>query len=134
MNPFKKIIIPDRTEKNKIRPSVSPISNFIAEYQQKQIAFAFAVACLIFAIIAQVMTVKNMHRPEKVFVIDGTHTLHIGPLEILDQKSPLFTTIALVATQVIFQRSPVGLDLAELMPHLFNEAAIKKLSRDRFQK
>lgn len=130
MNVFKKIPIPNRTEKDKIRPSVSPISNFLAEHKQKQIAFVFGIACLVFSIVAQVMTVKNMHRPEKVFVIDGTNTLHIGPLEILGQKSPLFTTIALVATQVILQRSPVGLDLAELMPHLFKEEAMKKLTQD----
>lgn len=126
MEVLKKIVIPNRHEDDKSR-SFSAISNFMSEHQQKKIAFAFAIACLLFALVAQVVTVKNMHRSEKVFVIDGTNTLHIGPLEILSQKSPLFTTIALTATQVIFQRSPVGLDLLELMPHLFSEPAIKKL-------
>lgn len=133
MHSLEKIIIPNRPEKNNI-PSCSPISNFLAEHQQKKMAFAFGIACLILAIIAQIITISTMHHNEKVFVIDGTHTLHIGPLEILGQKSPLFTTIALTATQVIFQRSPIGLDLLELMPHLFGENAIKKLQDEIAEK
>jgi len=134
MKLFEKMVISNQAKKNKIRSSFSPISHFMAEHQQKKIAFAFGISCLVFTILAQVMTIKNMHREEKVFVIDGSDTLHIGPLEIISQKSPIFTTIALVATQVVFQRSPVGLDLSELMPHLFKEEAMKKLRVDVSEK
>lgn len=127
---FKNIVSVDSSKKSKTPSAFSPISHFLAEHEQKKIAFIFGVSCLIFAIIAQILTVKNMTKEEKVFVIDGTNTLHIGPLEILGDQSSIFTTIALTATQVIFQRSPVGLDLSELMTHLFKEEAIKKLNRE----
>ena len=127
MSPLKKIPIPNRPEKDRLQSSFSPVSRFLAEHQQKKFAFGFGIACLAFAILAQILTIKTFQSEERVFVLDGTNTLHIGPLEKLHSESPIFETIALVATQVIFQRSPVGLDLKELREHLFNNEVIKKL-------
>lgn len=104
----------------------SRTAKFLTDNKQKKLAMIFAIGCLVFAVIAQMVTIACMSREAKVFVLDGTHTLHIGPLQEIG-NSPLFKEIALVATQVIFQRSSVGLDLPELVPHLFSDPAAKTL-------
>lgn len=126
---FRKIAIPNRPEKDNLRPAMSPISRLMSEHYQK-LAYLFGILCLIFAVVAQIITIKNVRQESKVFAIDGAGTIHVGLLEDLKSNSPLFENIALTATQVVFQRSPVGLDLLELQPHLFSELAIKKLNTD----
>lgn len=110
--------------------SKAPINSFLSEHQQKKFAFIFGISCLIFAIIAQVLTIKVLRHEAHVFVIDGAQNLHIGPLETLNSGSPLFQILALTATQIVFNRSPVGLDLKELKDHLFTDEAAKLLDQD----
>lgn len=110
--------------------SNAPIHRFLAEHQQKKWAIIFGISCLIFAIIAQILTIRALQQKSHIFVIDGAQNLHVGPLETINSNSPIFQTLALTATQVIFNRSPVGLDLPELKEHLFTEEAAKLLDQN----
>ena len=65
-----------------------------------------------------------------VFAVDGSNTIHFGPLDALNIRSPVFQKTALNATQAALQRSPVGLDLPELAQAIFRADAYEHLQKD----
>ena len=107
-----------------------PINFLWAEHAQKWMAIALAVLSLAGASAFSYYTLKLSKEDMKVIVLDGSDTFHVGPLESMHPRSPVFTRTALLAAQAHYQRSPAGLDLAELGRDIYEGPAFKKLEED----
>lgn len=111
----------------------TPRKMLAAEHQRMWAAFFVAISCLLaalwFGYKKDQATQAVMQ--QTVFVIDGSGSVHYGPLEsVANLNSPLYQNAALLATQATLQRSPVGLNLPEIATSLFNQKSFEKLKKD----
>lgn len=108
----------------------TPVDILASPILHKRIAFFFGVSCLIFTICAQYFYLRELKKPERVFVIDGSRNLHIGPTETLTSDSAFFENLCVLGTQCIFLRSPSGLDMSDFLNCLFSENSCQKIASD----
>jgi len=97
---------------------------------QMKLAYGIAALCLIIAAVSPWLLLKEMHSEENVMVLDGSGTIHVGPMERLSAGNKLFMEIAMQASQAMFERSKVGLESTEMVKALFSNNAIRKLNLD----
>jgi hypothetical protein len=115
----------------KLKNTFGPINSLASDRVQKNIWAGIAIVSLLGGTIAPLVLwmrfEKALSARQYVFALDGSQTIHAGPLEDLNMKSEVFSVTALNAAQAALQRSPVGLDLPEMVRGLFTEAAEKEL-------
>ncbi len=97
--------------------------------QQQKVHFAYLAAIVTvfasFALCVQVFTAEKTD--QKILVIDGSQTVHIGPLENALESKEFLGNLSILVNQVIFDRNPSGLGMPEFAKHLFRQDALKKL-------
>lgn len=107
-----------------------PIRQVVAFKREKNIWQVLAFLSWLVAIGVILYYRSEEGRKPYVYVVDGAGTIHFGPLEALNPTSTVYTTTALWATQALFQRSPVGYDLPELISAYFRADAADKAKAD----
>lgn len=108
----------------------TPVDILASPILHKRIAIFFGVFCLLFTTCMQYFYLRELKKPERIFVIDGSRNLHIGPTETLTSDSAFFENLCVLGTQCIFLRSPSGLDISEFLNCLFSESACQKIALD----
>jgi hypothetical protein len=104
------------------------ITRLISQQQKVHFAYLASLACVLgsFALCVQVFTAEKTD--QKILVIDGSQTVHIGPLENALESKEFLGNLSILVNQVIFDRTPAGLGMPELAKHLFRQDALKKLN------
>ncbi len=112
----------------------TPIRALASERRQKHLWQGVAIVSLLVGstvpllIVSQYEAAKS--RQPFVYVLDPQKGIHAGPMERLNLNSAIFSTTAINVTQAALQRSPVGLDLPEMVAGLFRADAAEKLKKD----
>jgi hypothetical protein len=111
----------------------SPVVKVLAsEHNKAHFAYIVALACGLLSLFLVFQSISGLNREERVFVIDGSKNMHIGPLETISKNSgsEFLRNFGLIVNQVIFDRTPEGLGLPELAKHIFRKDALEKLNQD----
>ena len=111
----------------------NPVVKVLAsEHNKAHVAYVAALVTVLLSLFLVFQCISGMNREERVFVIDGAHTMHIGPLETIskDSGSEFLRNFGLIVNQVVFDRTPEGLGLPELAKHIFRKDALEKLNKD----
>ena len=90
------------------------------------ISLVFAVLCLCLSY--SVITSKTTE--DKIFVIDGSRTIHIGPLENFYENKEFLGNISVLVNTAIFDRTPSGIGLPEVAKSLLSPKAYEKLQTE----
>lgn len=110
-----------------------PVIKVLASSHNKErIAYIVTIVSMVLALFFVSRCIVGLNREERVFVIDGAHTMHIGPLETISKNSgyEFLRNFGLIVNQVILDRTPEGLGLPELAKHVFRKDALQKLNDD----
>jgi hypothetical protein len=123
---------PRQAETPRGKNPFTPQDRFATAAMQRNIAFGFAIFVLILCVVCELLTIQSMQTTNYVFAIDGSHTIHAGPLETMDESDRLFKEVALEACQVALNRSPAGdgMDLPELGRNIYRPDAFARLAGD----
>lgn len=109
-------------EDRKAKPEFAPVRAMASERFQKNIWAGVAVVSLLFGTVSPVLIAMHYERVlnarQFMFAIDGANTIHSGPMERVNLQSQVLVTTAINAAQALLQRSPVGLDLPEMVSGL----------------
>lgn len=95
-------------------------------------AFAARLWCLValaavgFCAVQPFLVIRAYRERERVIVLDGSGTFHVGPLLGFEEATKLHEQHALLACLALFQRNPAGPDFPELLERLFLPEAAKK--------
>lgn len=98
--------------------------------RERLVGYIFGVLCLAFAIVMMVSHSENLKHRGSVFVSQADGTIEFGNLRELDPESLIFEQLAEIATEVIFQRNPEGLQKEHWVGLLFTNSARDKLMLD----
>jgi len=112
---------------------VSPVVKaFASDRNKTHMAYIVALAYGLLSSFLLYLGISGLNREERVFVIDGANTMHIGPLETISKNSgsEFLRNFGLIVNQVVFDRTPEGLGLPELAKHAFRKDALEKLNQD----
>ena len=103
----------------------------IASGQDKarRLYYVSLIALSLAAIFPTLYLIVN-REPDKVFVLDGDGTIHIGPLESLHPQSSIFQEVLIQVTKAMFDRTSVGIESPEMVKKLFSAKAIQALNKD----
>lgn len=111
-----------------------PMKALTSERAQKKFWMAAALFGLLVGAISPIFIVASYERRMKeqpfMFALDGAGTIHAGPMERLTLQNQIFVTTAINGSQAALQRSPVGLDLPEVVAGIFRPDAAAKLKKD----
>lgn len=121
-----------RTSRNPadVKSSFTPIMRLAAEHQRATLAYAVALAVSMFSTFVVWRAVKDARAPQTTFAIDGSGTVHIGPLEGLNPDATLFKEAGLLMAQTHMLRTPDGLAQPELAHQLYTDEAYKQLKQE----
>lgn len=96
-----------------------PSARWVAERQIKVLCLIVAVVSPLVSLGLLVRGTAQLHEGVWAYSVDGTGTIHYGPVAPADARSALFREILLQAAQAYFTRNPSGLSYPEVARRIF---------------
>lgn len=106
------------------------LSHWDSHARRSRFLLILLVVTVVASVGIQYGTVRAIHNSRYVVVLDSSDTFYVSPLEADDLKSPVFARTAIMAAEVILNRTQSGLKLPELARGLLGESARTKLDED----
>ena len=128
--PTERRLTPREGDNRRPRPAFTPSVGMLDDHQRLNRWKNITIGVLMTGIVIVWLTVMSVTGEQKVTVIDPVGGAIQGPIEPLASSKGYFSIISINATQVVAQRSSIGLDLRELLPIYFSSNARKKLEDD----
>lgn len=82
--------------------------------KQNRILIACLGLVVVISVVSHVRMVEVVRAANRVVILDSTDTFYVSTLEAADLESPVFARTAVIATEVILNRTPAGLKMKEL--------------------
>ena len=113
------------------RAGFSPVRLFADNAFAARLWFLVACVALAFCAIEPYLIISAYRTRERVVVLDGAGTFSVSPLLGFEEAKDLHESMALLATQALFERNPKGFDYPELLQRLYLTNAFQKTQADR---
>ncbi|HEY1792388.1 MAG TPA: hypothetical protein VGG34_05680 [Opitutaceae bacterium] len=108
----------------------TPAARWVAEHQVKVLCMVVAALSPLASLWMLEAGTANLRRGVWAYSVDGSGTIHYGPVKPADAKSALFREILLQAAQACFTRNPSGLSYPEFARRIFVGDSWKALQAD----
>lgn len=111
------------------RPTHPAMKHWDSHAKQNRILLIFLVVITLVTILSHVRFVSILRNENRVVVLDSSDTFYVSPLEVADLQSPVFARTAVIATEVILNRTPAGIKMRELTG-ILTEGAFTRLQEE----